>query len=272
MTRYRPKKKMYLLNMEPQSKICTQCNKDLPFTSFYRDRTIYTKVAYRSKCKECCKTNNATRVNHAPVETVTKIKCQICSKTKECSEFYVSTRHVSGYFKDCKLCTINKRNNKGNNPRFKRTKEYMIAYNKKRKLDPNYKLKYAIRSNLHSHIRRIENLVKSKRTLKYVGCSLDFLRTWFEFQFNENMSWANHGTYWHIDHINPCSSFDLTDDDMLNECYNWSNLRPLHFSENLSKGDKIDNDLLLEYEGIKEIFLGQINYKVIKETYQLAAP
>jgi hypothetical protein len=148
----------------------------------------------------------------------------------------------------------------------------MIDYNKKRRLDPNYKLKYAIRSNLHSHLRRIENGVKSERTLTYVGCSLDFLKTWFEFQFDDNMSWANHGTYWHIDHIKPCSSFDLTNSEMLHECYNWSNLRPLHFSENLSKGNKIDTDLLLEYEGIKEIFLGEVNYKVIKDTYHIAAP
>jgi hypothetical protein len=131
----------------------------------------------------------------------------------------------------------------------------MINSNNKRKSDPNYKLKYAIRSNLHSHLRRIENGVKSERTLKYVGCSLEFLKSWFEFQFNENMSWHNHGKYWHIDHIKPCSSFDLTNNDMLHDCYNWSNLRPLHFLDNLSKGDKIDMELVLEYEGLKQIFL-----------------
>lgn len=24
------------------------------------------------------------------------------------------------------------------------------------------------------------------------------------------MSWENHGIYWHLDHIIPCSAFDLT--------------------------------------------------------------
>jgi len=257
--------------MEPQSKNCSQCKVLLPLTSFYIDRTIYTKLSYRSKCKVCCKKNNDLRKTHIPDTTVKVKKCSTCSETKKYSNFYVSKRHIDGYFKECITCVESKRKNKGNNPKIKRTKEYMIAYNKKRKTDPNFKLKYALRSNLHSHIRRIENGVKSERTLTYVGCSLNFLMSWFEFQFDKNMSWSNHGTYWHIDHIKPCASFDLTDNDMLHECYNWSNLRPVYFLENLSKSDKVDNELLLEYEGIKQIFLVLVNHTVINNTYTLAA-
>lgn len=271
ITEVRPKKIKNILNMEPQSKQCSQCNIALPLTNFYIDRSLFTKVAYRSKCKTCCKQNNSLRKTYLPDTAVKLKKCSSCSKIKKCPLFYVSKRHIDGYFKECISCVEVKRKNKGNNPRFKRTKEYMIAYNKNRKSDPNYKLKYALRSNLHSHIRRIENGVKSERSLTYVGCSLNFLRSWFEFQFVHGMTWDNHGTLWHIDHINPCSSFDLTDDDMLYECYNWSNLRPIHSLENLSKGDKVDKDLLLEYEGIKEIFLGLINYTVMNDIYTLAA-
>ena len=271
MTQFRPKKKIFILSMEPQSKECSQCKLSLPINNFYIDRSLFTKVAYRSKCKVCCKQNNNQRKNHSPDITVKVKKCSTCTKTKECSLFYVSKRHLDGYFKECIACVEVKRKNKGNNPRFKRTKEYMISYNKNRKLDPNFKLKYALRSNLHSHIRRIENGVKSERSLTYVGCSLNFLRSWFEFQFVQNMTWGNHGTVWHIDHINPCSSFDLTDEDMLYECYNWSNLRPIYSLENLSKGDKVDTNLLLEYEGIKEIFLGLIDYTVINDIYTIAA-
>ncbi len=271
MTQFGPKKKIFILSMEPQSKQCSQCKLSLPINNFYIDRSLFTKVAYRSKCKVCCKQNNNQRKNHSPDITVKVKKCSTCTKTKECSLFYVSKRHLDGYFKECIACVEVKRKNKGNNPRFKRTKEYMISYNKNRKLDPNFKLKYALRSNLHSHIRRIENGVKSERSLTYVGCSLNFLRSWFEFQFVQNMTWGNHGTVWHIDHINPCSSFDLTDEDMLYECYNWSNLRPIYSLENLSKGDKVDTNLLLEYEGIKEIFLGLIDYTVINDIYTIAA-
>lgn len=257
--------------MEPQSKDCSQCKVSLPLTNFYLDRSLFTKVAYRSKCKGCCKKNNNLRKTHIPDTAVKEKKCSSCSGVKKYSEFYVSKRHLDGYFKECIACIEIKRKNKGNNPKFKRTKEYMIAYNKKRNSEPNYKLKYALRSNLHSHIRRIENGVKSERTLTYVGCSLDFLKSWFEFQFDQHMTWDNHGTYWHIDHIMPCSSFNLTKNDMLHACYNWSNLRPVNALENLSKGDKVDNELLLEYEGIKQIFLGLIEYKVINNAYTFAA-
>ena len=58
---------------------------------------------------------------------------------------------------------------------------------------------------------------------------------------------------------------------MLHECYSWSNLRPVHSLENLSKGSKLDNELLLEYEGIQQIFLSLINYTVINNTHTLAA-
>jgi len=262
---------MFILSMEPQSKVCSQCKVSLPLTSFYLDRSVFTKVAYRSKCKVCCKKNNNLRKTHIPNKAVKEKKCSSCSGVKKYSDFYVSKRHLDGYFKECISCIEVKRKNKGNNPGFKRTKEYMIAYNKKRNSEPNYKLKYALRSNLHSHIRRIENGVKSERTLTYVGCSLDFLKSWFEFQFDQHMTWDNHGTYWHIDHIMPCSSFNLTKNDMLHACYNWSNLRPVNALENLSKGDKVDNELLLEYEGIKQIFLGLIEYKVINNAYTFAA-
>ena len=52
------------------------------------------------------------------------------------------------------------------------------------------------------------------------------------------MTWDNHGE-WHIDHIKPCASFDLTDADQQRECFNYTNLQPLWAKDNLSKGAKI---------------------------------
>jgi hypothetical protein len=56
----------------------------------------------------------------------------------------------------------------------------------------------------------------------------------FENQFQEWMSWDNHGE-WHIDHIRPCASFDLTDPKQLKECFHYTNLQPLSARDNLSK-------------------------------------
>lgn len=43
----------------------------------------------------------------------------------------------------------------------------------------------------------------------------------------------------HIDHIYPCSSFDLTDPEQQKACFHWSNCQPLWVKDNLIKGDTI---------------------------------
>ena len=39
------------------------------------------------------------------------------------------------------------------------------------------------------------------------------------------MTFDNYGE-WHIDHVKPCSSFDLTNEQEIYECFNWKNIRP----------------------------------------------
>jgi hypothetical protein len=51
------------------------------------------------------------------------------------------------------------------------------------------------------------------------------------------MSWSNWGKFgWHIDHIRPCASFDLSKKSEQLKCFNYSNLQPLWAVENLKKG------------------------------------
>jgi hypothetical protein len=53
------------------------------------------------------------------------------------------------------------------------------------------------------------------------------------------MSWGTKGE-WHVDHIRPCASFDLTDENQVRVCFNWRNLQPLNGTENKSKQDRYD--------------------------------
>lgn len=79
---------------------------------------------------------------------------------------------------------------------------------------------------------------KSNKTIKLVGCSIEFLKKHLEKQFTEGMNWDNYGK-WHVDHIKPCASFDLTKESEQRECFHYTNLQPLWAKENLSKGRKI---------------------------------
>ncbi len=81
--------------------------------------------------------------------------------------------------------------------------------------------------------------------MRLVGCSLDFLRKHIEAQWKEGMSWDNYGRGgWSLDHIFPCSAFDLTKPEHQFQCFNWTNLQPLWEKENISKSDKFDSSIL----------------------------
>ena len=253
------------------NKTCTSCNNLKPVSEFYRDRTAIRIISYRSKCKECSKLYQSKRTKNDTHPLLTK-KCSICDTDKPIQEYYKSYRHTDGYFKWCAICHEKKvRTADKNNPRnrIKRTPEYMIEYNKKRKLDINYALRYQIKGNLHTYLRRNIKASKNNSVLKYMGCSILFLKAWFEYNFDENMTWDNRGLYWHIDHITPCASFDLSNQEQIYKCYNWTNLRPLERSENISKSDGIYKAIISEYEVKAKNFLNQIDYVIHEDMYVL---
>jgi hypothetical protein len=98
-------------------------------------------------------------------------------------------------------------------------------------------IQYKIKSNLSRRIRcALNKYGKSKTTISYLGCSLPFLRGHIESLFKDGMTWENYGLFgWHIDHIRPCASFDLTDLGQRNTCFHYSNLQPLWAKDNLTK-------------------------------------
>jgi hypothetical protein len=104
------------------------------------------------------------------------------------------------------------------------------------KLDKTYKLKEVYR---HRILKVIKGVNKSKPTLKLLGCSVEELWNYLESKFKPGMKKENHGKIWHIDHIMPIASFDLTNPKQQAKCFHYTNLQPLWARENLSKGAKI---------------------------------
>ena len=67
-----------------------------------------------------------------------------------------------------------------------------------------------------------------------VGCSASELLIHIEAQFTNGMSWDNRSE-WHVDHIKPVCSFDLTDPEQQGVCFHYTNLRPLWARDNLTR-------------------------------------
>jgi hypothetical protein len=64
---------------------------------------------------------------------------------------------------------------------------------------------------------------------------------YLESHFKTGMTWENHGKFgWHIDHIIPCASFDLTDLEQQKKCFHYTNFQPLWWRENILKSDNLN--------------------------------
>ena len=108
---------------------------------------------------------------------------------------------------------------------------------KRKKIDPHYKLRVNMARRI---LLAVKGSSKSKSTLELLGCTLDQLKQYIETLFKPGMTWGNHGKFgWHLDHIIPCSSFDLTDVEQQKKCFHYTNLQPLWAKDNIKKGSKL---------------------------------
>ncbi len=95
---------------------------------------------------------------------------------------------------------------------------------------------FRLSNNLRKRVSNALNgRTKSAPTLALLGCSVDMCRAHLERQFTDGMTWDNR-TEWHVDHIRPVASYDLSDPRQQRACFHYSNLQPLWARDNLSKG------------------------------------
>lgn len=130
------------------------------------------------------------------------------------------------------------------------SKEYYLAnrdkiirqnrnYHKNRLTDDlDYRLRYYVRNRIYCALKR-GGVSKPVKPFTLLGCTINELKSHLEPQFREGMSWSNHGK-WHIDHIRPCASFDLTLLDQQLICFNYKNLQPLWALDNIKKNDRYE--------------------------------
>jgi hypothetical protein len=188
-------------------------------------------------------------------------KCNKCNDFKELINFKVKKECVDGYENTCKVCDRiyqreyrkNKKNeiiekqalyyknnkvviiNKAKDHYNKNTdliKKRVSDYKKNNKERVNEYNRLYMKNNKHlrswrkllSRTLSQFNKQKEGKTIDILGYSAIELKEHIQSLFTDSMSWDNYGE-WHIDHIQPLSSFDKdTNPSVVNAL---SNLRPL---------------------------------------------
>ena len=80
---------------------------------------------------------------------------------------------------------------------------------------------------------------KSNKTKELIGLDIVEFKKHLESKFQDGMSWSNYGYYgWHIDHIKPCSLFDLSKEEDQKQCFHYTNMQPLWRLDNMKKSNK----------------------------------
>ena len=217
------------------------------------------------------------KIKHQVICGIEHKKCSTCKTWKFLDMFGIHRMNWDGFQRECKKCRLERYNNtrnavlkkqkeyaKKNKERIRlykaehyrknkdhyaeKAKQYLKDnrdfinknhrkyYGHKYKTDINFRLVSSIRSRI---FRAMKNNIKSGGTLELIGCSISKYKTHLENQFTDSMTWDNHGSYWHIDHIIPCSHFDLSKKDQQLKCFHYSNVQPLTVIENMAKGNRI---------------------------------
>lgn len=195
------------------TKTCTVCKIEYPATTeFFHKCFVRSKYGIKSYCKKCA--------------------------NKKSLERYYKNREYN-------LLKQKEWHTKNRKKRTKQLREYSYKHReyrnkylkKKKEEDPQFRIRKNIRDRMRAAMK---GKSKSEHTIKMLGCSIEELKIYLEKQFTIGMSWDNYGKRgWHIDHIIPCASFDLTDPEQQRKCFHYSNLQPLWAEDNYKKKDKI---------------------------------
>jgi len=204
--------------MSDTSKICDKCEISYSLNKYRR----YDENKFSNTCKGCLNEMDKSRKKIARENRAnnTLVKCEKCNEEKSLKNF----TKLKKYYKKkiCLSCY----------PLFLREQKTGWCKN-----EHNTNMNYRIKKSLAARLRTVLN--KNNSTMNYIGCNIQYLREWFEYNFTAEMNWDNYASFWSIDHIIPVCNFDLTLEDEKLKCWNWSNLMPVTIKYNSSK-KKID--------------------------------
>lgn len=157
--------------------------------------------------------------------------CKYCDITKAKTEFQ---KHRA----KCRSCrTLETKHWKSLNSQ--KHLDYQKEYKRtKYQTDLSFKMKQILRSRLR---KALSNNWKAGSSVELLGCSIEEFKIHIEKLFKPGMTWNNWAQDgWHVDHILPLDSFNLSDPEELKKACHFSNLQPLWYNDNCSKSNKVE--------------------------------
>jgi hypothetical protein len=211
-----------------ETKNCKNCNNIKDLDKFYKNKArhdgvdVYCKICTKERRKARLQTDEGRQKHN---EYAAKWREQNKEKNLEYHRRY-RTKHAD------KLA-LKRKSAEG--------REYNKNYMRNKRKNPAFRLHCNVSRNVHHAMRRSGGSKRGEKTFDALPYTPQQLCEHLEAQFDENMTWNNYGSYWHIDHIYPQSMlpYDSYEHPNFLKCWNLSNLRPLEASANIAKGAKI---------------------------------
>lgn len=212
-------------------KKCGRCQQEKEFAEFNKCKK--TKTGFHNHCRICQKEVKANWYEKNREFELIKGKTE---EHKEYARNKAKEKYWSNPLWRERQLEINRERRK--NPQ---AREAARKYEKMRiSTDINYKMAKVLRSRLKCAVKRQQ--ADKTATFDLLGCTLGEFIDYIQSKFTKGMYWSNHGygkDKWHIDHIIPCASFDLTDPEQQKKCFHYTNMQPLWQFDNQSKGCRI---------------------------------
>jgi superfamily II DNA helicase RecQ len=207
-------------------KICSNCKIEKNITEFGKHKLHFDGL--QSQCKDCKKNTDK--------QYYLKNRQKLIKKIKDWQNQHKPERkiYMQKYQQENKeIIKINQHNKYLKNK--SKIREWSREYirNKSHK-NINFRIQRYLSNRIYYALKGI---CKSERTIKLLGCSVEFLKQHLQKKFTTGMSFNNYGK-WHIDHIKPCAKFDLSRLSEQRKCFNYTNLQPLWAIDNIKKGSK----------------------------------
>lgn len=100
--------------------------------------------------------------------------------------------------------------------------------------DPLYRMMKRMRTRVCQELVTKSRSVKPGKTLALLGCTREEFKAHIESLLQPGMTLENYGL-WHVDHVKPVATFDLSDPEQVKACFHYKNLQPLWAADNMAK-------------------------------------